>query len=157
MWSHYTNNHKGYCIEFEIIQKDLIFPVRYTNQRILSATIISRLCKSFLEGYESKKTPGAEFWHYYKLFMLTYCSKSSQWKYEHEYRFFDFNEDYSKPGMLIPVHEMGLEISQIYIGINCNSEYEQRLVEIGQLLGVPVYKMKIGTNSTSYILKKVKL
>lgn len=34
MWAYYTNNHKGFCIEYEVIKKDCIHEVLYEPERI---------------------------------------------------------------------------------------------------------------------------
>lgn len=40
MWAYYTNNHKGFCIEYEIIKKDCIHEVLYEPERIKVASLI---------------------------------------------------------------------------------------------------------------------
>lgn len=157
LWAHYANNHQGFCVEYGINNKNRVFPVRYSNQRLISATIVTRLCKAFLEGYEQDKEPGSDFWHYYQILFLTFCTKSSEWEYEHEYRVFDFNEDEDKPGKLVPLSSTGLYVNKIFIGMNCAAEYEKELVRIGKLLNCPVFKMGIVENSVYYSMRPIKI
>jgi hypothetical protein len=153
LWSHYANNHQGYCVEYATIDKNPIFPVRYSNQRLISATIVTRFCNAFLDGYKQKKEPSSEFWKYYRILLLTYCTKSAEWQYEHEFRFFDTNDDDDKPGKLIPLSLTGLKINKIYIGLNCASEYENELRSIGKTFNYPVYKMEIVESSKYFSLQ----
>jgi Protein of unknown function (DUF2971) len=43
MWAHYSNNYKGFCIEYNIINSNNIFPVLYGEKRYATATIITNL------------------------------------------------------------------------------------------------------------------
>lgn len=157
LWAHYANNHQGFCVEYGVNNKNRVFPVRYSNQRLISATIVTRLCKAFLEDYEQEKEPGLDFWRYYQILFLTFCTKSSEWGYEHEYRIFDFNEEEGKTGKLISLSSTGLCINKIFVGLNCVSEYEKELNRIGKLLNCPVYKMGIVENSVYYSMKPSKM
>ena len=157
LWAHYANNHQGFCIKYGISDKNQIFPVIYSNQRLISATIVTKLCQAFLDGYEQRKEPGSDFWHYYRILFLTFCTKSSEWKYEHEYRVFDFNEEEEKPGKTIPLSSTGLHVEKIFIGMNCAAKYEKELVRIGKLQNCPVYKMGIVENSVYYSMRPRKM
>lgn len=154
LWAHYANDHNGYCVEFVVENKDLIFPVHYTNSRLPSAVIITNLCRAFLDSYNKKDKPSLEFWHYYRILQLSFYTKSSEWKYEHEYRYLDINENDIKTGNLVPFSKMGLRIDKIMIGINCDSNCQQRLINIGKNLNCKVYKMEIFEKSNKFSLKR---
>lgn len=153
LWSHYANNHQGYCVEYVTINKNPIFPVRYSNQRLISATIVTRLFNAFLDGYEQNKEPNSEFWHYYQILFLTFCTKSAEWQYEHEFRFFNPNDEIDRPGKLVSISSTGLQMNKIFIGLNCKPENEKELKRIGMLLKLPVYKMKIIEYSKYFSLR----
>lgn len=153
LWSHYSNNHQGFCVEYAVINKDPIFPVRYSNQRLISFIIVSRLCNSFLDGYKQRKKPNSEFWHNYQILFLTFCTKSAEWQYEHEFRFFNQNDEKDQPGKLVPLLSTGLKMNKIFIGLNCKPENEKELIRIGKLLKLPVYKMRIIEYSKYFSLR----
>ena len=46
MWAYYTNNYRGYCVEYDVIVPDIFFKVAYEPERIPVASIIS----NFLMG-----------------------------------------------------------------------------------------------------------
>lgn len=46
MWAYYTNNHKGFCVEYEVIKKDCIHEVLYEPERIKVASLIIECKKS---------------------------------------------------------------------------------------------------------------
>lgn len=153
LWAHYANNHQGFCIEYGIKNKDPLFPVRYSSQRIISRTIVTNLCNAFLNGYQSNKKLDSEFWHYYQILFLTFCTKSSDWQYEHEFRFIDSNRKPNSPGELLPLFSSGLTISKIFLGIKCSAQNEKELVRIGKILNIPVYKMRIVDYSKYFSLR----
>lgn len=78
MWSHYADSHKGCCIEFDI-SKDMSFfyfpkPIEYSSEYMK--------CDFLKDGKPNVKDMTRSLFH-----------KSSDWKYEHEYRIIkaDFN------------------------------------------------------------------
>lgn len=71
MWGHYANNHKGFCVEydiFEIMKKySLISPVIYSNK-----------ITKYYGGNITMKVLGKVL-----------CTKSLEWEYEEEWRLFE--------------------------------------------------------------------
>ena len=39
MWAYYTNNHKGFCVEYDICKKSCIHEVMYETERIKIASL----------------------------------------------------------------------------------------------------------------------
>ena len=75
MWAHYANNHKGMCVEYELlkISNQLKFtpvPVIYTNDRVT------------LSSLESENLDRDTM----KIFVESITTKSSEWNYEKEWR-----------------------------------------------------------------------
>lgn len=84
MWAHYANNHKGFCIEYEIppYTKEYLqlyhnlMPVIYSNERV---SILEQCVRSL-------QPPGLTetiLWDIYKYGLLM---KSMDWKYQNEWR-----------------------------------------------------------------------
>lgn len=79
MWAHYTNNHSGFCIEYDLSHlplvhnfRNLLYPVIYDSE-IFDIS-------DFLEGDKN----GSEYSNLYMLQAI--IRKSLDWAYEHEWR-----------------------------------------------------------------------
>lgn len=161
MWAHYANNHKGYCIKYEVLNANNIYPVLYEPKRIKSAVIISNLINEMEKMYsEDLKLPTKKFLKNFLYFYLSLSCKHSFWSYEKEYRFFNFNIDLNSNnsnGKLIDLSEAGIKIGAIYIGYNCNENYISKLINIGKYIGCEVYKMEFNEDEEEFKLKSVKI
>lgn len=70
MWSHYANNHRGYCVKLSINEEDYdIRKIRYSSQ-----------VPNYIQGLTDVKD------------ILTH--KFNDWKYESEYRLFQDESEY---------------------------------------------------------------
>jgi len=128
MWSHYANNHKGFCIEYkwsddykkysDIINN--IFPVIYTDSR-------KNLVDFFIsldEGNHKKE----DLWNIYKYGLL---SKSLDWKYQKEWRLLTYENaknDYNY---------RFFDINKIYLGCKMEKEERSRVIGICNKLRIP--------------------
>ena len=54
MWAYYTNNHKGFCVEYEVIKKDCIHEVLYEKERIKVASLIIEYIDAIISGQKKK-------------------------------------------------------------------------------------------------------
>lgn len=117
MWSHYSNCHKGFCIEYDFSQliklRALIFPVIYSKTL---PDIVDMSLKN-KKKYSSIYT------------------KSLDWKYEKEWRF-----------ILIGASEgENLRINKpkaIYLGCNIDKRLEEDLIKICKDKEINCYKAK---------------
>lgn len=90
MWAYYANNHKGFCIEYEIpsytepyIQLfHNLMPVIYSDERI---SVLNQ-CIRFLQ--EPGMTPDV-LWDIYKYGLLM---KDTAWKYQNEWRLISYDD-----------------------------------------------------------------
>lgn len=90
MWSHYANQHKGFCIEHEIPpyseSNELLFhnihPVIYSDTRISTL-------EQHLNYSELPKITSEILWDLYKYGLLM---KSMDWKYQNEWRLIFFGQ-----------------------------------------------------------------
>ena len=136
MWAYYTNNHKGFCIEYEIIKKDCIHEVLYEPERIKVASLIFQS----IESAKKAMISGKDF--YYTIFLQNLFIKDKSWKHENEYRIV-YPLD-GKKGMNVPVHRLGMKTNRIVAGINCSNSDLFRLNKISNELGLGnVYKSRI--------------
>jgi hypothetical protein len=125
MWAHYADDHKGFCIEYDIYDqpKDLIqflFPIIYADE---ITDITNELSKGVM-GWGIKPT----------------IHKSQDWSYEKEWRFI-------KSTPLVPAVKGAslkfIPIKAIYLGTDICDEDKSKLVEIADTKNIPVYKMKM--------------
>lgn len=109
MWSHYADQHRGICIEYDLTEhvcRDLQ-PVRYNNPRSVKTSQLIE-CKI-------KKSLSAE-----RRIQNTYFfSKAPQWRYEKEWR----NIDHEPGSSIAP-----FRISGVYFGLRCDPAVQTTIV-----------------------------
>lgn len=137
MWAYYTNNHKGFCVEYEVIKKDFIHKVVYEQERIKVASLFIEYIKAIISGQKKK----ADF--YIKIFLQNFFIKAKSWEHEKEYRIV-YSIDENSDGINVPVNKLGMRTSRIVAGINCSEDNKKKLNEISKSLGLGnVYISKI--------------
>jgi Protein of unknown function (DUF2971) len=156
MWAHYANNHKGFCIEYNIIKSNFIFPVLYGEKRFATATIITNLISELTKlKNQDKQVDLNKINQYYTILFLSNTVKHRSWEYEKEYRILYPEYTEVLHGKLIDYSQLGIEISAIYLGINCNEDYKTKLKKISEKLECPLYQMYLDENTDYYELKHV--
>ena len=124
MWSHYTDSHKGFCIEYDFNSlKDevLPFPIIYSENRPLVPW------KAAIDHTpESIKEATADL-------TLGLLTKDQTWEYENEWR------------VLLPAAnppDLKVPITAIYLGAHITSENKAIILEIANNHKIPVKQMK---------------
>lgn len=113
MWSHYANNHKGFCIEYAINKNEpneLLFnlsPVIYSNERT-----------KMNEFFFNSKT----IFEWYKNGLL---KKSNLWSYEKEWRLILLKNDCLVDGTFL-----FYPIKAIYLGCKISNEERKKIKEL---------------------------
>jgi hypothetical protein len=138
MWSHYANNHSGFCIEYNFKNPNIVpflveklHPVKYSNE-ILDIT------NFYLEPNFNK-------------FVSIYAAiiKSKEWNYEKEWRI---------------VFPIGKEISYnyplfspevIYLGSRIKDEDKETLIQIAKKKNISVFQMTMLKNKFKLISEKI--
>lgn len=154
MWAHYSNNHTGFCVEYdktneqnELLQM-FVYPVQYSDDRFDISDIIDEqinLSKRRVLDPNGYLRAGNEALPLAVVMMMLYNIKHSSWSFEQEYR---LSVPSNKPGL----PELMVKPSKLYIGLNCPKIYSDRLRKIGRALNVPVYSMKYYERSKSFNL-----
>jgi len=174
MWSHYADNHKGFCVEYDLsslkkevtinlphydyynnkdaylneritaILKGGIFPVIYTSGRVNFPT--TKLYKIKIEGSGELNHNSDIDEIIYKTFVV----KSANWSYEKEWRIIlDGNIcDYYSNRIPFP------HVKKIYLGCKMYTRIIDTMLEIGDQLGVEVIIMKM--DSKKFILEELR-
>jgi hypothetical protein len=108
MWSHYANNHKGLCLEFEIeeeILKEQLLNVDYSN----TTTLLDEVKTTKTGHLDLNISANGKFlW-----------TKFENWGYEEELRTYVFCDELDIDGKEKPF--LG-ELTAIYFGKNSNTE-----------------------------------
>lgn len=136
MWSHYSNSHTGFCVEYDLSLLDrneeflhALYPIIYTKSPMLANI------KSCFYTDPTKD-------------MLTIMNKSSDWSYEQEYRLFcssEFKQDYFMP--ILP--------SRIFLGLNISDKDQEKIIKFAKKYYIEVRKMKINASSFSLAHERV--
>lgn len=140
MWAHYTDNHKGFCMEYDLTKlpegyRYSILPVIYSNKRYDATKAVIAQNKNLVTN--------------------PFYFKSSYWEYEKEWRMMI-------PENIVTDNEYYADfyngISGIYLGLRsfeCHKEKIDRIIEKYSERNIPVYKIVI--ESSSYCLKSVQI
>ena len=132
MWAYYTNSHKGFCVEYEVVDPEPFFQVSYEPKRIPIASIIANFYNEFSKMIESGKEFSNDVIFYAELLRLQYFLKHKSWKHEKEYRaIFPIEES---AGKNIDINGIGLKAKRVVAGIKCEAENVNRLNIISEKL-----------------------
>ena len=157
MWAHYSNNHKGYCVAYDMNDdrnikfKSCVFPVQYTSER-LDITSYMKIYVEMIDKIITRNQNIGVTKHIVTDISIIYISallcniKHSTWSYENEFR---CTMGASAEGM---PYENAYP-KAIYIGLNCTKENEKKLILVAKKLRIPIYKMKFDELSELYKLE----
>lgn len=116
MWSHYANNHKGFCIEYDMsdVDEGSIKKVIYGGSRKLKVSTISEWINSGIMPKEMED--------------VCLLTKSSEWSYESEWRLFStIGLGDIEPAIKSVIFGMNCKDSTIATVINCFSNYRRKI------------------------------
>ena len=150
LWAHYSNNHKGYCVKYKLLDKTAIYPVLYVGHREATATIPTRICAELIKGFEKGEEPGVDIKKYLIYLFISFTAKFKHWEYEDEFRLFNV-ETNVEIGTLVPLIKTNMEIEKIYIGLYC--EQKEEIIDIGKTIGCEIYEMVFDEYSKEYELQ----
>lgn len=133
MWAHYAQSHKGFCIEYDTSKmpdniRKIFLPVIYQKQ--------------IYDSTHDFKPDGNNIFNF-----LFY--KSDEWSYEKEWRIAVYNKQIRK--------EMNFAdyISSVYLGIKCEKENKQEILEWAKEKGITIYQEYIDYNGYNVVMKKL--
>ena len=120
MWAHYADNHKGYCVEYDISENqstiDDLFPVIYRDEIFDSTYLADRL-----EGLNAM------------YFMKMALVKSLDWSYEREWRLIVQKKAASPYKMQ--------KLKSIYLGLNISKENKEKITKLCKKKSINVFQM----------------
>ena len=129
MWSHYSEDHKGFCIEYDFSEWDdvsfggYLLPILYSQKR-----------PQFPWEHIITKTPETKQ-EFIKELLIGLLTKDDIWEYENEWR------------ILIPqnsgtIYKMP-KISCVYLGEAISEENKRKVLEIAKDKHIPVKQIKM--------------
>ncbi|NBA84774.1 DUF2971 domain-containing protein [Emticicia sp. CRIBPO] len=134
LWSHYADNHRGYCIEYGL-NKDEIKGTDLESLKIELKKVEYSDSPFLLQGFRDID------------FLLKV--KHTDWEYEREHRFIS-----NKAGLhRIPENS----IKSIYLGANCSSFVEERLLCLCKEIGIELYRCSFKSHSYNLEFTKVNI
>lgn len=161
MWAHYSNNHHGYCVEYDMRDKRNVrlsacmFPVQYVKERIDVTPVMDVYVDGLIREAEEQMAEGKKrilvndptivF-----LIALFTNIKHESWSYEKEFRCTVGRNIEGMP--YFPAYPKA-----IYVGHCCNEKHALQLVHIASQLHIPAYRMTIDERSVAFGLVPVRL
>lgn len=131
MWSHYANNHQGFCIEYETPDYSKeneniylnLFPVIYTDTR-------TSLTKLSLNWNATGSLSHSDIWDFYKYCLL---SKSLDWKYQQEWRLISCDTLLTDQNYNCKF----FKIKKVYLGNKMSAKDRLEIIDICKKQGIP--------------------
>ena len=139
MWSHYADNHKGFCIKYsldfnKLASKDIIscglFPVKYTRSvPKISPNELLKLSLKNNELHLNKKI--------LKTTLKTLTTKSIFWSYEKEWRLILSDQN----SMIFPNNLLDFcNIEAVFLGCKIENNLKREIIKLALLKGFRVFQ-----------------
>lgn len=131
MWSHYSDSHRGFCIEYDIsrwnqsdLRRRILFPILYQDE-VYNST--PHLLKSINSSEWNNLYP-----------LLSGSTKSKKWEYEKEWRFI-INYGASFPRQNYPMNCQ----TKVFLGHRISEKHKNEITEICKKKNLPVFQTKL--------------
>lgn len=144
MWAYYTNDYKGYCIEYNVDDPSQIYKVIYDGRRVPGAYAVSRL----LSAKEAENEREANYVE--TLLKMALYLKHLSWDWENEFRIFTQLPDKNAYGTTVELSRIGLSTKRVIAGLNCTPEHLKRLRDICKKNSFAFSKAAISKNSFGF-------
>jgi len=150
MWAHYSNNHQGFCLKYEVKVignrnlGDKIYPVLYTDTRIEAHSFVNNWFSALIYANRYDLPPTQGLLKMISHMYLIFSAKHFSWAYENEFRII-FSKERANDirGGNIKCQVCGIENVGIIAGYNCSKENIRRLNSISKsFLLEPLVQMK---------------
>lgn len=140
MWAHYADAHKGYCIEYKVINSYSIFPIEYTDYFPDYVELLQKVNQS-KDSLKNGNATRDERNCAIALSAAISCYKDSCWKYENEYRIHDAHFIVSDDGAPYKATDLGIRMNKIICGAECGDSDVITLKEICEMMKIGMSKM----------------
>lgn len=151
MWAYYSNNHHGICIEYEVVNPIILYPIIYETTRNQIASIIGNFVYLATAAAKGEIPPDDADLKLYQFLMINnLCRKHKSWQHENEYRILVPNVDKILHGKRVLLNQIGVKIKAIYLGRDCNTRNKKNLYHTSQKLGIDIFQMDIKNKSNDF-------
>ena len=137
MWSHYTNNHEGFCAKYQ-------FPASLTMKNPVDKKVLVMGEVDYVDNVPMT----TETFTLQKAFF----TKSKDWNYEHEKRLLFYDTVTTEQYHAIPVPDDS--VTDIYFGVKCTDEDKKRVIDVLAGKNVKYHQMMIDLNDIYRLLPK---
>ena len=161
MWAHYSNNHQGFCVAYDMKNPanttlaGCTFPIQYTDERLDITSFMKNYFTKLSSEVDRHVSEGIRQIPLNDLSLIYVAQflcniKHSTWSYEKEFRCTAGAQAKGMPYIdAIP--------KAIYVGMKCKKQNRNKLVEIAKILSIPIYQMRLDELSERYCLEEVLL
>lgn len=176
MWSHYADENKGVCVEYDLSLLEhsnpifkYVYPVIYENNRLFKLDIeeISEIVETQKWLNYDIKENGIANYDVLLQTLLLFLFKSKDWEYENEWRiiytkadlYLDNHTDFSNPTIDFDC------ATGIYLGYRINSEIKTNIIEIVDRINhkrkklsrdcISVYEAKLSSDTYDFKFCKI--
>lgn len=127
MWSHYADQHAGFCIEYRVEKERLTTEARqmFVQQQVQYVSALPEICLS-----EVLFSP-------HQVLCRLLSTKSIEWTYEREWRLINFERSHALVDL-----PPGMEISALIGGIRIADDALRELMATARRLDVPAYRVE---------------
>jgi hypothetical protein len=132
MWSHYAQNHQGFCMEYDLEPLEADHPMRKNLFPVIYSPDLydmTPFMRGLVDPERKNFNPSVQ--------LLGFLSKGDVWTYEREWRSISFKDrpmdDYNLP---VP------KPSRIFLGSKMEAGRAKELAEICKAKGIEVWRMK---------------
>ena len=153
MWAHYSNNHQGFCIEYDVLNPKVVFPISYEEERFGLASILTSIFNLTYKIFKGEIDENDEEFQF-TMTLITHFGliKHKTWQYENEYRIIQADLGGNNAGALVPSIKIGLDVNSIFVGSQCTKENRDELLKIANDIKVNIYEMYLDDDEPNYKL-----
>ena len=146
MWAYYSNNHSGFCVEYDVLNPKNIYKISYEPKRIGLARLVAENFNDFIAERKGKDVDDNLNFSS-TVFMHQFFMKHESWSHERQYRIvYPVGEKVDK-GCYISTRDIGIAPKKIYAGYNCTKRNIGILNSISNSLGCGnVIKLRLSDN-----------
>jgi len=139
MWGHYAQSHQGICIRYSLSEDSPLL-----KNGIKDEYAIGRIDKVI---YKSDPVERKERLEYERCFLY----KDKVWKYENEVRLVYYDKTNNEEHYSIPLTSIGLKITGVYFGLNCDKNIKSLIRNIMEGRGVDFYEITCDDRFTNVL------
>lgn len=121
MWSHYTDNHKGICVEYS---NELIEYLKLNESFFASKTVNYSDIPPAVDSFENNQNQVVKI----------FFNKQSEWKYEREFRILLRCKNQTEFIKIKPEF-----IKSVYIGSKCDNHISSKIIKLCNMKSIKIY------------------